>query len=163
MLEGSSDRAEFLWNVHSYMNEYIRFADAKAGLVVAWASAMLGALAGARLHDKIDANLQGAFCLAGVLSLLIAFALAFWSIVPRLWTRQPIGYIFWKSILAHKSKDQFVSGIMAQSADELNGQVAGHVFDLAGICDAKFSYVNISIIFAFVGSVLSGVMYLALV
>ena len=40
--QSSGPPLDFLWNVHSYTNEYIRFADAKAAFVVTIAAALVG-------------------------------------------------------------------------------------------------------------------------
>jgi hypothetical protein len=157
-----TERPAFLWNVHSYVNEYIRFADTKAELVVAWTSAIMGVLVAAKLHHHVGWSFTGLLTFAGLTSLVIAFGLAFWAVVPRLWTTQPQGFVFWKSIVAHGTKEKFVEAFMAEPADRLANHIAGHLFELSRVCDAKYWWVNYSIVFAFVGSVLSGAMYLAL-
>src|SRR5437763_11946832 len=41
---------EFLWKVHSYTNDYIRFADTKAGIALALVAGLLATLFGSKAH-----------------------------------------------------------------------------------------------------------------
>ncbi|MCY2926387.1 MAG: hypothetical protein NT031_13295 [Planctomycetota bacterium] len=42
---------EFAWNTHRYLNEYIRFADAKAGVVIAVCSALVASLYAGKVYS----------------------------------------------------------------------------------------------------------------
>ncbi len=154
------DRTEFSWNVHSYLNEYIRHADTKAELVIAWTSALVGALVAGKYQDKFDYSLSGIMSLAGFLLLVSGFITAFQCVKPRLKSLQIPGFIFWDSILAHKDRDTFL-GEFANLSDESLGQhVSQHLFDLSNVAHAKYWWVGISIRLACAGSLLSGLMYL---
>ncbi len=89
---------EFAWKVHQYTNEYIRFADQKAGIVLAVETGLLAAAYAAKLHQACwpsrltvsEATLYDTT--VGVLSWL-AFAglglgaiFALWAVAPRLHT-----------------------------------------------------------------------------
>jgi hypothetical protein len=156
----NQDRVDFLWNVHSYLNEYVRFADAKAGLVVAWTSTLVGVLVAAKFQDGFGRSLLGVVGLVRFVCLLGGFASAFLAVAPRLGTTQPTGFVFWKSILAHKTREQFLARLTEQSPKNLEQHVAGHLYDLAETCKSKFAWVNRSIVLAFVGSILSGLVYM---
>lgn len=153
---------EFAWNVHSYTNEYIRFADTKAELVIGWTSAIVGALLATDFEKHFALSIPGTICFAGFLLLLASFACGFWTVLPRLWTTQKLGFIFWDNIRAHKSKEAFVADLRQLSVDELNGHVIEHLHDLSLVCAAKLKWVKFSIWFAFTGSVVSGFMYLVM-
>jgi hypothetical protein len=154
------DTGSFLWNVHAYLNAYIRFADAKAQLVIGWTSAIVGALLASKFPERFSCSTSGLLAVAGSLCLVTAFAFAFVAVVPRLSTTQLPGFIFWKSILAHCTKDRFVKAIGEQSAAELNNHLAGHLFDLSNVGNQKFEWVNRSIVLAFIGSVITGAVFL---
>jgi hypothetical protein len=64
---------DFIWKVHSYTNEYIRFADAKAGAVIAWCSALTAALFAAKAHYKFRGSSIDFF---GFLALVAFLSLA---------------------------------------------------------------------------------------
>jgi hypothetical protein len=153
-------RGEFLWNVHSYLNEYIRFADTKAALVVTWTSALLGALVAGSFHKRFALTITGGLCFAGFVLVVLAFACSFCAVIPRLRSTQLPGFIFWRSIVAHKSKEQFIAELKKQTSENLADHVAGHLFDLSHVSDRKFWWVDRSIMLALLGSVLSGIMYM---
>jgi hypothetical protein len=159
-MDQTPDRTAFLWNVHSYVNEYIRFTDTKAELVIGWTSAVAGALLAARFQDGFTTSFTGVLSFAGFMCLIAAFACAFHAVFPRLVTTNLAGFTFWRSILAHKSKEVFLARVSEQNTPQLEREVAGHIWDLSHVCDAKFACVNRSIVLAFVGSVLCGLMYL---
>ena len=51
------DLQDFLWKTHSYMNDYIRFADTKAAVVIALSTALLGGLIAAEAHHGCSLRL----------------------------------------------------------------------------------------------------------
>src|SRR5262245_55396837 len=97
------DRSEFLWNVHSYINEYIRFGDAKAGLVIAWTTALIGGLVAVKFQEHFKLTWQGGVSVFGFVLLVLAFICAFAAVIPNLGSSQHTGLIFWKNILNHGS------------------------------------------------------------
>lgn len=153
-------RNEFLWNVHSFMNEYIRFADTKAQLVIGWATAIAGTLVASDFLHPMEFTPIKVARLASVLLLALAVASAIFAINPRLRTKQPKGYIFWLSILGHGSRDSFLQATDTIGASEAGEHVASHLYDLSGVCRDKYWWVNVSILLAFVGSTFSGILYL---
>ncbi len=159
-MSDTNNRSEFLWNVHTYLNEYIRHADTKANAVIGWTSALMGLLVAGQFHDKFGCSISGTARFLGFALLVCGFTTAFWAVHPRLSTTQLPGIIFWQSILAHKEKDVFVKDVGSKTPDELSEQVAGHLFDLSSIANDKFKWVGFSIYLAFAGSLLSGIMYM---
>lgn len=153
-------RESFLWHVHSYVNEYIRFADTKASLVIGWTSALIGVLTASNFHKRFEWSPPGIICVAGFLGLIAAFVCAFIAIWPRLRTSQSKGFIFWKSILANGNREIFVAAFNQETAGALLEGVSQHLHDLSGVCSKKFCWVSYSIVFAFIGSILCGTMYL---
>jgi hypothetical protein len=45
----ADERVAFLWNQHSYVCDYIKFADAKAALIASGTTAIIGAAFGSKL------------------------------------------------------------------------------------------------------------------
>jgi hypothetical protein len=165
----NDERDSFLWNVHSYTREHIRFADTKAAVVTAWSSGLLGVLLTAKLHHYFT---QSRFTLAdaefatscfGITSFVAfacltgAFVLAIWATAPRLWTSHQKGFLFWESILAHRTSKEFWSRFSEQRGQELTRHTTEHLFDLARVCTAKYRRVNWSIVLASIGSVAAGI------
>jgi hypothetical protein len=66
---------EFAWHVHTYTNEYVRFADTKAAAVLAISAGLIGGLFAAKAHRFImdahfvshDAELRPSLLFAGAL------------------------------------------------------------------------------------------------
>ena len=51
-LESPTGTSDFLWEVHRYTNEYIRFADTKAGFIAGVSAALVGSLVASSLFDS---------------------------------------------------------------------------------------------------------------
>lgn len=155
---------DFLWKTHSYLNECIRFADTKAELVIAWTSAMIGALLAGGQHKQIECSLVGLSNVSGLLFLAVAFTCAFVAVFPRMRTSQPKGFIFSESILAHASGEDYFDAFRKLSANDdsksLIRPIAEHIYDLSGISRLKYLWVSRSIGAAFAGSALSAIAYL---
>ena len=102
------DLQDFLWKTHSYMNDYIRFADTKAAIVIALSTALLGGLITAEAHHWCSPRLLnfvepawkeswlGIGALLSILFLVLAFSCAIFAMTPRLWSVQITG--LWQSI-----------------------------------------------------------------
>lgn len=176
------DRLEFLWEVHGYTNEYIRFADQKAGLVLAIESGLVAVMYAAELHQACalsrlalshrDASLQdtllGSAAFLGFLCLLAGASFALLAITPRLWHQfktsvrervfgplangTPAGAIFWKQVLANDSAEGYLGHVRGMDERMRTAAVAAHVHTLAGVADTKFGWVNMSIFAGAVGA-----------
>ena len=164
---GTGGLSEFLWNVHSYTNEYIRFADAKAGVVITLASALIGALFTADLHHAFmrfpvpQWRFTGWGACLAFLSLVAAIAASGWAVRPRLWTKQKPGVIFWESIVAHRSSDAFWGNLRLTDDLARTEHVARHIYDLGGVCRAKYRLAAIGLWLAILGGVLAALVMLS--
>jgi len=159
-------REEFLWKVHSYINEYVRFADTKAGFCVALAAAVMGALYSAKAHTQFMGTPPLQWPLLAWLS-IAAFAALFASIVfavsavrPRLWIHSSKGLIFWDSISKHGSPEAFSSAVLNEPASELDSHVAHHLYSLSAVCRRKYKYVNAAILAGVLGGGLGAIVLL---
>jgi hypothetical protein len=139
---------EFLWKVRAYTNEFIRFADTKAALVVAWTSALVSGQFGLKARHR----LRPARFAPLRIDWLEAFG-AFWAVVAfasradRVCDRDdhcaapPVdqeedGFIFWENVLGHASSDAWLLAL-TQEADlkkhvadlfsQLRGSAAGSI------------------------------------
>lgn len=149
----------YVWNVHSYVNEYIRFADAKAGAVSVISGTLLGLLYAGDLQKYLvrtsigDWNIMGWLsCLAFFfLSLSIMFSVL--AIRPRLKNNQPTGFIFWESILAFGSSNKLVENFMKESEQGLTEHLLSHLYTLSWISSRKYKWVNAGILAAVAGGI----------
>jgi Family of unknown function (DUF5706) len=169
-------QADFVWKVHPYTNEYIRFADTKAAAVIAWSAALIGILFALKAHQRfmrgmvftgIDwgATLLGGLSLLAFLLLAFAVGAAFWCVKPSLWSRdgnrthEP-GYIYWGQVRAHQSPEAFKAGLAQQTQEQLMAHCADHVYVLAGIAKRKYWWVDWSIRLAILGTLFAGIVAL---
>jgi len=182
--DSGGDAAEFLWQVHAYVNEYVRFADAKAAVLIAWTSALAGVLMAADVHHNVTrANIAGSWAsvsagatflaVATVIAfggLGLAFAAAVACVRPRLPSTQQFkllklvgmsrgadteGFIFWESVRAFEDGAAYGSRVATASRGELAEGIAGHIYDLSGVCRAKYRWLNVGLIVAIVGTAFS--------
>jgi Family of unknown function (DUF5706) len=170
--ENQKARDDFVWKVHSYISDYIKLADAKAGAVIAWCGGLIGVLFASQTHHSFT-HARFSWAEAELVTTLVAVAsafgfillglgvlFAFIAIKPRLWssearTEEQKGYIYWGDITLHKSEEAFQSELSTMNAHGLSGKCADHTYVLSGIASKKYWWVNWSLWIAFAGSVFS--------
>lgn len=171
MTEERTKRVEFLWQVHSYVNEYIRFADTKAALTIAWATALLGVLYAERVHATPDRNTGFlAITLMAAVPLCVGFVLAVWSILPRLFRNRigkfaaksakengskSAGLIYWNDVLSLNDAATYLLSIEKLNDESIIEQLSWHIFVLSGVAKSKYRLVNLSITVVAIGSLFS--------
>ena len=102
---GILDRWDFLWKTHSYLNDYIRFADTKAAIVIVLSTAILGGLVSVKAHhwcgpSRLDLEnaafretMIGIGAFASFAFLNMAFSCAILALAPRLWVQKVTGIV----------------------------------------------------------------------
>lgn len=166
-------KADFAWKVHSYISDYIRFADTKAGAIIAWCGGLIGILLASQTHHfftETSFTLSPDWkvtCLA--LVSFLAFALlgtgivsAFMCIKPRLWSQEeikehPKGYVYWEDVKAHGSADTFKKELGSVGEGAFADMCAEHTFVFSVIASKKYWWVNLSLWMAFAGSIAAGI------
>lgn len=157
--EKSDQQLAFLWQVHQYVNGYIKFSDQKAGVVIVFAVGVLAAMYGRSLHVPIFGNASGSWSaiswvsLGAFVLLILALFFAGWSIRPRLKSSKATGFIFWEGILAHTTAQSFYGAYRNQSKSSLTEHLATHLYELAGVCTTKYEWVSASVIFVLLGGI----------
>lgn len=158
-----ASQQEFLWKTHAYINEYIRFSDSKAGVVITLSSGLLGLLYSAKAHELFITHALKEWSLLGWGSavsfclLFVSVLLGVWTVRPRLWTSQSRAFIFWGGIANHQRSESFLADFRALSDDDLSANLARHVFELSVVCASKYFWVSASIIAGALGGVFAGV------
>jgi hypothetical protein len=167
---------DFAWKVHEYTTEHIRFADQKAGAVIAWSGGLIGVMLAAKAHhrfmragDSFPADpgvvALAIFSLLAFLALGTAASCAFWCVKPRLWSREDgrthsAGVIYWEQVRVYPDPGRFAAALTAQTSPARTGHLAEHIYVLAGIVRRKYAWVDRSIWVAFVGSALAAIVTL---
>jgi hypothetical protein len=157
---------EFLWKTHSYINEYIRFSDTKAGFVITLSGALLGALFSTKAHElfiKSEVSrwswLSWCSC-ASFLTSAMAVLLGIVAIRPRLWSHTDHAFIYWGGIAKHTSMEAFTREYKQLPDDCLLEHLVHHVFELSTVCARKYFWVSASILAGGLGGLLAAVVVL---
>ena len=161
--QSTADYSDFLWRVHAYINDYIKFADAKAAFIAAACSGVIGALVASTLFDSCFRNslsdwtiMQFAGML-GLILLVISFGLSIATIQPRLWSKSGSGFIYWGSVIAHGSAKDHTAAVHQLTQRQMSEETAKHVFTLSMIADRKFKRVSWALAVGVLGGLLSAV------
>lgn len=150
-------KREFLWSVHAYLGENIRFADTKATFCAGVTSALVGVLFATGCQKLFMETLfsqwnplsyasLGAFLFLG-LSLIFTIVV----IRPRLWTHSRRGFIFWEAISKFEDPEIFTKAYEAQSKLEMNANLSHHVYSLAKVCHKKYFWLSAAVFSALLG------------
>ena len=163
MIRGDEESREppldFLWKVHSYTNEYIRFADSKAAFIVAIAGALIGVVISSRVFDGLRRLPLGGWpavswcAFFAVTCLSISVVCATFTVRPRLWGSAQKGVIYWAGVMRHNSSHTFYCELNALSEQSRAEAVADHLYILASICARKYAWLNRGIIFGLAGAI----------
>jgi hypothetical protein len=135
---------EDAWRLLNSTNEWVRFADAKAGGALAGAGVLAGALASAGLSDKFADTPDAAvgFGVASGVAAIIAAALALYALVPTLRVGEPVSLIYFEHV-ARKYRDD-INGhaaavkAMLEDEDQFFKEVAAQVWANSVVARGKF-------------------------
>jgi len=125
---------EFAWRVNSYLNEYIQFADTKAGTIIIFFTFTIG------LYTSLwprEANF--ALLLIGVGLSLIPMLLALVVITPRLPKPAHKGLLFWRNITEFKSSDDYCEAL--KKAEYLK-EITQQNYILAQVAHRKYTWLQ---------------------
>jgi hypothetical protein len=153
---------QFLWEVHKYTNEYIRFADTKAAFIAGTSTALIGYLVSSSIFDSCLRKTPCAWSklqylgFAGLLLLTATFVLSVVAIRPRLWNKTSVGFIFWDSVAGHGSHQPFSHAVRELTAQARTTALSEHLFVLATVAKRKYTYVSWATNAGIAGGVLAG-------
>lgn len=156
-------RQQYLWKVHGYINEYIRFADTKAGFIVVLDTAIIGALYAIHCQQRFlnTAPIQWSFTALAALFAFIALGLSVVASIlvvrPRLNAHSIKGYIFWESIVEHGTQEAFESVVLSQTDENLTSHLAQHIFILSKIAHRKYFWINLAICWGTLGGLAAAI------
>jgi len=162
----------YVWKVHDYTNDLIRFADTKASMILALASGILGILFGAKIHYPFTKSWftppgpdwreialgSGALMALGLLGASITIGVT--TIVPRLNKTKTTSFTFWHGILQHGDPKAYATRLLPLTKEEMFQSLAEEVFVLASICQKKYQHVQWSIWLAALGAAMGCVVFL---
>lgn len=125
-------------------NEWVRFADTKAGGALAGAGVLAGALATAGLSDKFAAvpTYAVVFGVLSGIAALIAAALALYGLIPTLRVGEPVSLIYFEHVARKYKNDtdghaKAVKNLLADE-DHYFNEVATQVWANSVVARRKF-------------------------
>jgi hypothetical protein len=149
----SAEKQSFLWQTHSYLAEYARFADTKAAFAGTIAGALIGCLFSAGLFAPLVRtpirNWAFVSWASGIGGLLLSgcVALAICVVYPRLRWHGRSGFIFWRAVTAHGSAERFTEAFSGGTQEDLIQELAGQVFAVSKyVCTPKYRNVSYSLL-----------------
>jgi hypothetical protein len=154
------ERIAFLWNQHSYVSDYIKFADAKAALIASGTTAIIGAAFGSRLKPgsvialHAPRSVQGYLVVASFILLAASVVFSAWSIKPRLLTGKRLRPMSWVDIANYRDAEAFEAAHSKLGADELGAMLTQQIYFMSKICKRKHSFVAISLLLCTLGATL---------
>ena len=135
--QANDEADKFLWDVHKYTNDYIRFADTKAAFTAGVSTALIGAMVSSSVFDSSFRVTPGQWTTVlwiaffGLLLLVTSLGLSIAAIRPRLWNNKSVGYIFWGSISGHGTAREFTHAVHSLSDRQRSEAVSEHLYVLA--------------------------------
>lgn len=139
------DREEFIGSVHNHLNEYIRFGDRKASLIL-YANLTFLVIIGSLLNT-VWADIVIPFKIFAILTILAALsgaAFAGLAIYPRT-TDSPATYFLWTNIIANEP-EEFKESIRLLTEEECFETIVEDVHILASIANRKYRYLRLAMI-----------------
>lgn len=140
---------DFALRAHSYVNDYIRFADQKAAFIFTISSGLLvfflqriplSVVSASAPSDKFFFGLM-----AVILSLSVVFS--FFVVKPRLFPRKLSGLLFWESVANYGVPEAYVKTVTTSDGQTLLSEIIDHHFQLSCVCKRKYTYLAWSIFF----------------
>lgn len=148
---------EFAWKTHEYVRSMLQFADAKAAVVVAWSSALLGALLSNRAIERVGLSYDGVLSIVSLALMSAAFFVAVFAVVPRLGKSSNERMLYFRCIASYE--DAFLYEELVEKLDsrDILREVTHHTSDLASITERKHLLVVRAVWIALAGSAFSTV------
>lgn len=127
--------SEFSKGVHEYLSHYIDVADAKAGVLIGLASALLGFI-------FTQTNYQ-CFALLWVATgiEIIAIGISIYAVLPRLYSGHN-GFIFWEDILTWNSPKSYAAQVAELTKNKIEHDYAEQNFYLSKILNRKYTAIR---------------------
>lgn len=158
----SDKNSDFAWNVHSYLNGYIKFGDTKAALICGLTGPLVFGLVGLKSWT-LGLDVASGLGLGAIGLFSISFCASFLAIWPNLMTtktqrvselpslkdaerkeRPAKGFIYWKHILAHTNANTYAKEVEKLPAEEEVTHVGHHCHELAEIVDRKYWLIGVA-------------------
>lgn len=143
-----SNKIGFIKHHHDYLNDYIKFADAKALGVIT-----INGLVMKMVYDHLTNNFnETKYFLLLIGFILLALGIVFSALVvlPRTSNKEKRGLIFWDNVSSFE-RDDYIKEIKNISDEELFEKVVEQNYFLALTAAKKYSVLRLAFLFSFFG------------
>lgn len=142
------DSDEHYWNVYVQINEWIKFADAKAGALISLNGVILGFVVSNL--DNIRLIIASETCtkvliILGIISLIVSLFFAIKCIFPKLNVGEPQSHIFFEHIAKKYTTAKEFKKYVDKPID-LNVDLKTQVWANSKVASKKYTAINYSII-----------------
>jgi len=150
-----SEQRDFVWRTHSYVNDYIRLADAKAGALFGVFGAFLGVL----VHQwaasvEPDTWWRKALFASATGAAALVILLALRVVRPRLdapATKDRSGAtcaIYWQRVCG-QSMDQYRRAVEALDDDGMLSALVAHTWEISHVAERKYRTLRMAFLTSF--------------
>ena len=159
--ESNLRKYDFVKHINDYLHGYIKFADTKAGVIIALSIGFITILFNQKIHEplfkmckgQLFNNLLFYLTIVTFLSIMIGLFFAISVIFPRTSPQRTKSLIFWENILEHK-KEEYKTKIKELNTQEIIDSLSEHNYLVASVSNQKYKGLKVSMIFSFVGIIL---------
>ncbi|KGX83132.1 Pycsar system effector family protein [Pontibacillus marinus] len=154
------NKEEFSKIHHTYLNDYIKFADAKALALITINGLIIRVLFSYLTNNLMETKYF--FALTSCILLLIAIFLAVLVVYPRTSDKNKKGLIFWENV-SNMEKDNFLSELKEIDENELLNKFNEQNYFLACTASKKYSILRKGFLFTglgFIGLIIAGLFWI---
>ncbi len=140
------DKSSLLFEIHSYIREYISSADTKAAFIFTISGTIFGYLfsqgiVNCWLKSPKSWNGCDVFSMISTLLLLGSLACSIAVVWPRL-KGSSKGFVYFGSIKEFESSSEFADKFLGLRNFEVNKEILKHTYELAKVCSGKYWWIN---------------------
>jgi Family of unknown function (DUF5706) len=161
--ETEKAQLDFLWKQHAYISDFIKFADAKSGLIISLTLAYIAVLlsAASRFRSLLPQHFLQAvtctqlFACMTLVCLCVSMVCAVWTVYPRLKIGPGMGPISWVEISSFSTPEMFVHASTSLSAASAVRLMARQNYYMSKVCRRKNQWIQRSLVLLIIGALIS--------
>ena len=146
--------AGFSKAVNSYLNDYVKLADSKAGAIVGLNTLILGLVMAWGDNDRGDVRIH----LATIAFFVVGAALVAFVIFPRM-PRGSSGVVFWEDIRTYPSVEAYQNRLRSMDDQEVEDSYAYQNYYVSRVLHQKHLYIRWAMLVTILGVLMAVVDY----
>lgn len=142
------EEEDLLKTAHDHINNYIKFADQKASVLVSGQIALIVVVLNIMSNTWSDLLKLTQILVSGSIILAsLSILLSIMTIYPREESDQTYGYIYWEEIQNFENQDAFCDSLRDLNDDEIIQEMSDDVYNIAKIAQSKYKWLKRSLYF----------------